>query len=300
MKFSTALSLIPGLLMLVGGSVAAAQDQPAASAADSVKTPAPAEAAPVQLEYDDYKVKGYTLSVFGGNFSGATYLDLPMVGDRTVVEQTFTDELGPADVLGYDGHPLPQARQFFAGTTLRVYDAAQKEIKSGPAYGGRIGIYISDSFHLDLQGTYASGKAVTTMVKVDQFDASKNVRVQVDEDDGFAVYKGGLGLMYDAYPATIFGVVPRLGFGLGGIINRYSILPDKTSLYLEGSLGLAYGLGDRLKVIAQADVTNFAFDVDELGHSNMVNYATLSLGVSWFIDVLPDDVRAAHRARSGH
>ena len=108
--------------------------------------------------------------------------------------------------------------------------------------------------------------------------------------------KGGLALMYDARPATFFGIMPRLGFGLGGIINRYTYLEDKTALYLEGNFGLSYELFDDFNLTGQVDLTSFAFQVDELGYSNMVNYATFSLGVSWFIDVVPAEVRAAHQA----
>ena len=40
----------------------------------------------------------------------------------------------------------------------------------------------------------------------------------------------------------------------------------------------------------------FSFEVDELTYSNMVNYTTISLGVTWFLDVVPADTRAAYSA----
>ncbi len=294
MKFSTALSLIPALALVAAGAGASAQEFTAPTPADS----AAVQAAAKSLKYEDYSVKAYTLTFFYGSFNGARYLDLPEVGPKTVVTPGVGDLMGPADVLGYNGLPLPEARQRFADGTLK-YDAAQKEIDPGPAIGARIGVYVSDNFHLDLLGTYAQGTAVTTMLRKDQYDPSLNTRVQLDEDQGFTVYKGGVAMMYDALPAKFWGLVPRLGFGLGGIINRFSELEDKTSLYLEGNLGLTHRFGDRLDLILQADLTTFAFEVDELGYGNMVKYSTLSLGLSWFIDVLPPDVRARHLAATG-
>ena len=294
MKFSTVLSLIPALLAVTAGTGASAQDFTAPTPADS----AAVQAAAASLQYDDYTVKAYTLTFFYGSFNGARYLDLPEVGPKTVVTPGVGTQLGPADVLGYNGLPLPEARQRYADGTLK-YDAAQKEIDPGPAFGARIGVYVSDNFHLDLMGTYAEGTAVTTMLRKDQFNPDLDTRVQLDEDQGFTVYKGGLALMYDAMPAKFWGITPRLGFGLGGIINRYSELEDKTALYVEGNLALTHRLAKRMDIILQADLTTFAFEVDELGYGNMVNYSTFSLGLSWFIDVLPSDVRARHQAAAG-
>jgi hypothetical protein len=242
------------------------------------------------LKYEDYTVKAYSLSFFGGNFSGATYLENQELGPRTVLTP------GAGDIISYSGDVLWESTAKYANG-LNIYDAAHKEIESGPAFGGRVGIYISRDFHLDLLGTYATGKAVTTMLyRPDENDRDNSYRVVVDEDDGFKMVKGGLALMYDARPATFFGIMPRLGFGLGGIINRYSYLEDKTALYLEGNFGLNVELFKNFTLSGQADVTTFAYEVDELGYSNMVNYVTYSLGISWFIDVVPDEVRAAHLA----
>lgn len=242
------------------------------------------------LKYDDYTVKAYRLTFWGGNFSGAAYLENPQLGDRTVLTP------GAGDIIAYNGDVLWESTAKYEDGTL-IYDAAHKEIESGPAFGGRVGIYISRDFHLDLLGTYATGKAVTSMLyRPDPADLDNNERIVVDEDDGFKMVKGGLALMYDARPAKFFGITPRIGFGLGGIINRYSYLADKTALYLEGNFGLNYELFDNFDITGQVDLTSFAYEVDELGYSNMVNYATFSVGVSWFIDVVPGDVRAAHLA----
>ncbi len=242
------------------------------------------EAQPEALEWSDYSIKAYTLSIWGGSSSGAVYLDNPPLGDLTVLTA------GAADIIAYDGGVLEVSRD------IDRYEAAIKEIKSGDAFGGRIGIYIADDFHLDIMGSFASGEAVTSMLFTEDpvLAPDNTVRVTVDSDSGFKSYKGGLALMYNASPATIFGAVPRLGFGLGGIINRYSVLPDKTALYLEANFGLSYEVVKNLEIGAQVDLTNFAFEVDELGYSNMTNFTTYSLGISWYIDRVPEAVRAAH------
>jgi hypothetical protein len=238
------------------------------------------------LTYDDYIVKAYTITAFGGQFSGAKYLENMDLGPRTILTE------GAGDIMGYDGEVLLESQDPVH------YTGAHKEIESGSAFGARIGIYISNDFHLDILGTYAKGKAVTTMRYTEDPETApdKSSRVEVDSDDGYQMYKGGLALSYDATPATFFGIVPHLGFGLGGLINRYSELPDVTGLYLEGNFGLNYELFDNFQIVGQVDLTNFAYDVEELGYSNMVNFVTYSLGVTVFLDVVPPEVRASHLA----
>jgi hypothetical protein len=286
-----ALSLVlafalPGL----GAAHAAAQEAPAATlVTDKAQNPtAPASDKP--LAWKDYRVKGYSLSLFGGHFSGARYLDLMPLAPRTV--QTP----GAGDILGYDGNVL--AESIDPPGSVRKYTAARKEIEAGTAIGGRIGIYVADDFHLDLVGNYMSGRAVTTMLHNPDPGIATNTwtRIEVDEDTGFRAYKGGLSLMYDARPATFFGMTPMIGFGLGGVINRYSEIPDKTALYLEGNFGISVQPMDNLKIIGRADLAVFAFEVDELGYSNMVGYRNLTVGAAWFFDRVPTDVRAKYEA----
>lgn len=286
------MSLFLALGLLLSAPAILAQEE-----AETPPAPAPTEEGeapqdPVPevevLTYDDYTVKGYTLSIFGGQSSGATYLNNKDLAERT----KLTD--GASDIQGFDGNVLRVSQD------TEHYTGATKEIQSGPAYGGRIGIYISDDFHLDLLGTYSQSEVITTMRYypdgISDEEGAVSEVLRVDSDPGFKTYKGGLALMYDATPATFFGIVPRLGFGLGGIINRFSNLSDVTGLYLEGNLGLNYELFTNFQLGAQMDVTNFAFEVEELGYSNMVNFMTYSLGITYFFDVIPTDVRAAHLA----
>ena len=290
--------MILALGLLLTGPVLMAQEQTEDPAAPTPSGEAEQQvAAPIEeeiLAYDDYTVKAYTITVFGGNFSGAKYLENMDLAPRTILED------GAGNILGFLTGDPSQYKEEFLLVSLDTdhYTGAHKEIKSGPAYGGRIGIYISNDFHLDILGTYASGEAVTTMsFTEDPLNApEKSERIEVDRDDGFQMYKGGLALMYDATPASFFGIVPRLGFGLGGIINRYSELPDITGLYLEGNFGLNFELFNNVQLGGQVDLTNFAYEVEELGYSNIVNYVTYSVGLTIFLDAIPPEVRASHLA----
>jgi hypothetical protein len=294
MKFRILVSLLIALGLLLSGQVLMAQeetDDP--SAPVPVDETAPGDPAPIveeELTYDDYTVKGYTITAFGGQFSGAKYLENMDLNERTIL----TD--GAGDIRAYDGGILRVSQDPVH------YTGAHKEIKTGPAAGIRIGIYISDDFHLDILGTYAKGEATTTMKYTEDPEnfPDKSERIEVDRDNGYQMFKGGLGLMYDATPAAFFGIVPRLGFGLGGIINRYSELSDVTGLYLEGNFALNYELFRNFQIGAQVDLTNFAYDVEELGYSNMVNYVTYSFGLTVFLDSLPPEVRASHLAEKSN
>ncbi len=306
MKFRILVSLLFALGLLLSGPVLMAQEEtddpavpapagqtdqeesPPAETADQEAPPLAPELIPEEvLTYEDYSVKAYTLTFFAGQFSGAKYLENMNLAERTILTE------GAGDIMGFDGEVL------LVSQDPLHYTGAHKEIKEGPAYGGRIGIYVSDDFHLDLLGTYASGEAVTTMLYTPDPEnfPNKSERIEVDRDDGYQMLKGGLALMYDATPATFFGIVPRLGFGLGGIINRYSELSDVTGLYLEGNFGLNYELFDNFQIGGQVDLTNYAYDVEELGYSNMVNFVTFSLGLTVFLDVIPPEVRASHLAQ---
>lgn len=282
MKFSTILSLFLAVCLLATGSLVLAQDSsepPAGEAETAAATPE--ITVEEQLEWSDYSVKAYTLTFWGGNASGATYLENMPLEEQTVL----TD--GAGEIRAYDGGILHESRS-------PDYDGATKEFTSGDSFGGRIGIYIADDFHLDMIGSYAAGEAVTSMVYTNPDTPNKSERVVVDTDPGFKSYKGGLALMYNANSASFFGIVPRLGFGLGGVINRFTELEDKTALYLEGNFGLSYEVIENFELAAQVDLTTYGFEVDELGYSNMINYTTYSLGITWFIDRVPEGVRAAH------
>ncbi len=314
-------SLLPTLALLLGVGLAAvgtptlAQDETSGSTVGDADLPSAYVAADDEyvLDYSDYTVKGYSLSFGGGTFNGVTYLDLKPLGDRTAYPINTGDKLGAGDILGYDNLPLEVSRAR-GSDGLFLFNEARKEIKSGPVFSGRVGIYIAEHFHLDMAGSYATGEAEVSMVyrgeTNDYFtqgqryigpELERNKPPELRNpaafvDESFSVIKGGIGLMYDAEPARFFGITPRLGFGLGGIINSYSHLKDKTALYLESTLALDFPVTHNLDIFAQADLTTFAFEIEELGYRDMVKYTMFTLGVSWFNDVLPTGVREAHLA----
>lgn len=291
MTHRTFVSLFLTMALLLSAPAVVAQEEaeslpaPPTSEEEAQPDPVPAEEV---LTYDDYSVKGYTLSIFAGQSDGAKYLENQNLSERTKLTE------GAGDIRAYNGDVL------LVSQDTEHYTGAHKEIKSGPAYGARIGVYLSNDFHLDILGTYAEGEAVTSMTYypdgISDEPGAISSRLEVDSDPGYKMYKGGLSLMYNATPATFFGLVPRMGFGLGGIINRFSNLSDVTGLYLEGNLGLNIELFNNFELGGQVDLSNFAFEVEELGYSNVVNYLTYSVGITYFFDVIPPEVRAAHQA----
>lgn len=285
-------TMIPFLILLLcaalGGNPALAQNSNSAAGDDPPPPPAKFE------KYSDFIVKGYSISFSAGHFTGATYLKNIPLGDKTF----YTE--GGNDILRY--FPTDDTEDYLEESRRKdengnfIYDAAEKEAEPGDSYSLKVGIYIADNFHLDLSGSYINSRASTTMMHYFLDEPELDGREEVDFDDGFKVYKGGMALMYDAEPAKFFGITPRLGFGLGGIINRYTQLEDKTALYLEGNFALNYRLFRNIDITGQIDSATFAFDVDELGYSNMIHYTTYSVGMTWFIDVLPANIRAQHQS----
>jgi hypothetical protein len=239
--------------------------------------------------YDDYTVKAYTLSIFGGYFSGATFFSLPPLEDRTFVEA------GSNDVMGYDGEWLI--------LDPNIYGAPTKEIQPGTGWGTQIGIYLSDSFHLDLALSFASTSATIDMLNLNPSDPDnpyiERVPGESGEDTGVSIITGGAALIYDARSFRLGGIYPFVGFGLGGIINSFTELEDKTALYFRGLGGLKYDLSRKLIVFAQANLTTFSYPTEELNYTTQVTYFDLYLGLALFIDTIPPEVRAAHELESG-
>jgi hypothetical protein len=284
------LVLVAFLCALVAAGwipTAAAQDEPesATEPTTSGRT-SPAEEPTDEeepLAYEDFTVKAYSLSFYGGRYSGGTFLDLPPIdNDRTFVEE------GSDRVMGYDGNWLP--------LDPNLYDAPQKEIQPGPSFGGALGVYLSDAFHIDLTASYSQGKAVTTVRNKSAEDPENYFREQVDEDDGFSVLMGGANLVYDGNDFRIFGARPFVGIGVGGVINSFTVLDDATGLYFRGIGGLKIDLISSLSLLGQFEVTTFSFSRDELTYAKQMTYTQAFVGLSYFIDVLPADIRAAHDA----
>lgn len=286
----TRLSLLAlvGLVFLVStGSPSLGQDM-ATTALDTMTRSgrieadeADAAADDGRLTYDDITVKAYTVTIFGGYFSGGTFLELPPIdNDRTYVEQ------GSDVVWGYDGEPLPLDPE--------LYDGPIKKIDPGSSIGGKLGVYLSDDFHIDLTASYSQARAITTVRN--KRDRSSTYREEVDSDDGFSVILGGIDLVYDGNDFRIFGMRPFVGFGIGGVINSFSALDDATGLYFRGVGGLNVDLFSNLSLLGQVQVSTFSFSRQELEYSKQVTYGQAFVGLSYVIDVLPPEIRAAHEA----
>ena len=216
-----------------------------------------------------YSIKVISLSLFGGFSSGATFFELPPLEDRTQIEE------GSDDVYRYDGtiFNLPE-----------YYDAPQKEIRSGTLFGGKVGFYLSDQFHIDLVASLTRSKATTSFLNRDP-RMPVAAREQLDEDSGFRSYMGGFNLMYDVSGVQLLGLTPNFGLGLGGIINTFSGLQDKTALYFRLLAGFGYHLRDDLLLVTQFSATTFSFNTEELNYGKQVTYAVVTAGLSWNFDV---------------
>ena len=270
------------MCLLLGTSAVRAQD-PAEPAAPAGSTAEPATEA-VNLEpemvYEDYTIKGYTIAVFGGAFSGDEYLNLPVRGDRT-----FEDE-GADRIMGYDGDWLTPAELDRA-----VYDGPVKTLEDGTGFGFKVGSWLNDNVHVDLVFSYVGTEAVLTMVnKTLEPPAAE----EISRDTDVTVFRAGFGLSYELRQFELLGIHPYVGFGFGGVIVRYSAIDDTGELFFNGNFGLTRPISPNLSVFAQFDLTTFAMSRDELQYTERVNLSDLRIGLSWFIDVVPAEVRALH------
>jgi len=290
MKTRLFLALCCCFVLVVAAASALAQDEPAndpleADAAEPEATADPLEAdrseAQPELTWQDYKIKAYKIRLFGGRFGGDEYLSLPVKGDRTYLTE------GSDLVASYDG-TLWEVDEL----DYNIYDGPIKELEDGFTFGVRVGSYLTDNFHLDLALSYSSSEAVLTMVNTE--DPENQFREEIDRDTSVQVFRGGLEMIYDFDRFRLLGFYPYLGFGFGGVINRFSNLEDVNSLYLVGTIGLEHQLFANTSAFAQFNVTTFAMDRQELHYNETVTFTDVTVGLSFFIDVVPADIRALH------
>ena len=90
---------------------------------------------------------------------------------------------------------------------------------------------------------------------------------------------------------------PYLGFGFGGVINRFSNLDDMGELFLVGTAGFQRQFSEQISFFLQANAATFAMGREELHYTTTVTYTDLTAGLSFFFDVVPADVRAQHAAQ---
>lgn len=250
---------------------------------------ADAEAEP-ELTWSDYTVKAYSIQLFGGAFGGAEYLNLPVKPDRTYVAP------GSDLVMSYDGTWWETDE-----LNYNIYDGPIKTIEDGYTLGLKVASYLADDFHLDLVFSYSATEAVLTMVNLE--DPENTFREEIDRDAGVQVFRGALEMTYDFDSFRVLGIYPYLGFGFGGVINRFSNLEDVNGLFLLGTAGLQRHVAGTASVFLEFDFTTFSMGRDELHYTKSVNYTDIAAGVSFFIDRVPPEIRTLHEsetAAKGH
>ncbi len=251
------------LLLLASPDVRAQTEAPDASGAEVPEV--------------NYRLKKIALTLYGGTFSGGTFLELPSTGPRTRFED------GSDPIYRYDGLP-------FTALDGDFYSAPRKEIESSTQIGAAIGFYLSDQFHLDLQLATAASRATTTFLFADPLTLEADtVRIQVDEDPGFRTMMGGASLAFDATSLSVAGITPVASCAIGGIINRFTQLEDKTALYFQVGIGFYHDFGPKMRLSTQFAATTFSFDREELVYGERVTYTNISLGLAYLVDMIPGD-----------
>lgn len=269
------------------------QSLPAAAQPDAQDNPLetnPLEAEPAtqpELTWKDYSVKAYTIQVFGGWFGGAQYLKLPVKGNRTYLAE-------PDLVMGFHGDWWWD-REGEGGLDYNKYDGPIKTIEDGFTVGVKLGSYLADHFHMDIMLAYSATEAVLTMVNTE--DPNNLVREEIDRDPNVQVLRGALQIMYDLEGFHLAGFSPYVGLGFGGVLNRFSNLPDVGGLFLIGTFGMRRPVAGNLYAFLQADLTTFSMSRDEVHYTKSVTYKDLSAGISWYFDMVPAEIRALHEAQ---
>ncbi|HPF34519.1 MAG TPA: hypothetical protein P5571_02985 [Candidatus Krumholzibacteria bacterium] len=258
------------LALLVAALPVLAQEEPA---------PDPADAA-AMAEEPESSIKKFAFSFSAGTYSGATFFELPVQDDRAAVEQ------GAHTVTLYNGEVM----ELPDGLTPNRLDAPRKEIESGSFFEGRIGFYLSDAFHIDLTGGLALAEANLSMMQIE--DGLPVARITGTEaegyrDSGVTSFMGGLQLGYDGHALKTLGLTPNFGMGLGGIINRFSVLEDKTALFFQLYGELMRPLSSNLQAKARVTATSYSFQTEEVHYTEQLTTTTLTLGLTWLIDAKP-------------
>jgi hypothetical protein len=233
--------------------------------------------------WDNYMVKAYSIQFFGGLFGGDRYLDLPVMGEQTEVEE------GSQRVMSYDGtwwelDELDYTR----------YDGPVKTIEDGVTGGVRVGTYLADAFHMDLTFSYTKTEAFLTMV--DKTDREDLITEEIDRDDNVQILRASLKMMYDLDNTSLLGFSPYLGFGFGGVITRYTNLEDVGGLFLVGTAGMRRPIVGNTSAFFQFDLTTYAMSREELHYNKTVTFTDITAGLSFYVDVVPGDVRSRHQA----
>ena len=240
------------------------------------------------------RVKTISISFSGGYYSGTTFLDLPVVDQRAQLAD------GSNHVTLFNGESL----NLGDSRPENGFDAPAKEIDQGEIYGMNISFYLSDSFHIDLNASYSRARAFLSMARFEDdvltervygedldawyegfYDQTNYAGGSVDPN--FKSYMGGISVSYDANALRMFGLTPYFGMGFGGIINRFTVLEDKTALYFHLFGGLDLPLTRSLHINTRFSGTTFSFPTEEVPYSEQVTTMTATLGLTLHFDVKP-------------
>lgn len=256
------------LALLVAALPVQAQDEPAAPAESDVP------------EEPTSSIKRFAFSFSAGTYSGATFFELPVQDDRAAVEQ------GSHTVTLYNGEEL----ELPDGLTPNRLDAPRKELESGSFFEGRIGFYLSDNFHIDLMGGLALTEASLSMMEIEFGEQVGRITGTVEDgyrDDSVSSYMGGVQLGYDGHTLKTLGLTPNFGMGLGGVINRFSVLEDKTALFFQLYGELMLPLSSNLQVKGRVTATSYSFQTEEVHYTEQLTTTTMTLGLTWLLDANP-------------
>ncbi|MCP4144311.1 MAG: hypothetical protein GY752_03385 [bacterium] len=239
------------------------------------------------------RIKTISLSFGGGYYSGCTYFELPLIHPNAQIAE------GSNNLWLYDGEYLDLG----TGDADRYLDAPIKKINPGSLFSADIGFYLSENFHVDLSASMAKSTADITIIEVNNDIPGERFQPTGDHDffrndprfqddnpfheDDFTLYSGGLTLIYDATNLSKEYLLPYFGCGLGGVINRFSALEDKTALYFQFVTGAFIPITDNLKINAEIRATTYSFGTEEVVYAKEIFNATLTLGATWMIDVKP-------------
>ncbi len=228
-------------------------------------------------------IKKISLSFGGGYYSGDTYYELPPMSERAqVADHTF-------DITLFNGTILPMG----TGThdNPNGLSAPRKEIDAGSTFYGDVGFYLSDEFHIDLRFAVSRGDAILSLERIEDGEPTGERVYGTEEegwvDTGFKSYMAGMDLTYDTRQLAFLGLTPYFGFGIGGVINSFTALEDKTGLYFNLYGGLLRPLGRGLQLDARLSAATYPFETEEVNYSQQVTMMTATIGLTKVFDVKP-------------
>jgi len=221
------------------------------------------------------KIKRISISLFGGLNSGGKFYDLPILDERAQLYENSNI------VYLFNGETLNLGEEL----TVDGLTAPRKEIKSGNTYAAKVGFYLSDSFHFDLVGSLSRGDAELSAVRLEDWEPVG--REILDVDENFTIYMGGLGLTYDAHNLKTIGLTPYFGLGLGGVINRFDTLEDKTSLYFQVFGGVSRPIASDFWLDVGVRASSYSFETEEQEYSEQFTNIQVTAGLTFLFDVKP-------------